>query len=182
MKLECVFDWVAEKRQQQGWLEQQQISSRLDQEVVKAVEKEVNHAGSVRASDTAEKMQRFSTRLTPQLQAMIAVTEENMKAVADAYITGHIRLNNHNHLEKIFQLFYLIQNISASKEMGKGEQLFKQFSVVDIASILHLHFEAFKNKKINTIQGNIKAGTDSLNLKDPKVQKLNQALEQFFYS
>jgi len=45
------------------------------------------------------------------LNALVATTEERTEAITDAYITGHIQLNNHNHLEKVAQLFYLIQNI-----------------------------------------------------------------------
>ncbi|MGI8634073.1 MAG: hypothetical protein ACR2KZ_01585, partial [Segetibacter sp.] len=101
--------------------------------------------------------------LAPDLNTLVETTEEKMKAVTDADVTSYIQLNNHNHLEKIVQLFYLIQNITAPKELAKGEQVFKQFSATDIASILQLHFEAFKNKKINTIQGNIKGATDNLN-------------------
>lgn len=66
--------------------------------------------------------------------------------------------------------------------MAKGEQVFKQFGAIDIAHILHLHFDAFKNKKVNTIQGNIKGAADNLNFKNREVKKLNEALEDFFYS
>lgn len=95
---------------------------------------------------------------------------------------GNIQLNNHSHLEKLIQLFYIIQNLTAPKEMAKGERVFKQFAAINIAYILHLHFEPFKNKKINTTQGNIKTATDNLNFKNQKVQKLNEALEDFFYA
>ncbi|MEJ7684990.1 MAG: hypothetical protein WKG06_45525 [Segetibacter sp.] len=53
---------------------------------------------------------------------------------------------------------------------------------MDLAHILHLHFGAFKDKKVNTIQGNIKGATDNLNFKNREVKKLNEALEDFFYS
>lgn len=51
--------------------------------------------------------------------------------------------------------------------MAKGEQVFKQFGAIDIAHILHLHFDAFKNKKVNTIQGNIKEAIDKHRQQQP---------------
>ncbi|MEJ7684989.1 MAG: hypothetical protein WKG06_45520 [Segetibacter sp.] len=39
-----------------------------------------------------------------------------MEAIAAGYIIGNIQLNNHSHLEKLIQLFYIIQNAAAPKE------------------------------------------------------------------
>ena len=154
----------------------------MEQEVYNLIEKEVNkNTVSFQQPDTQNITRDILDTLSPYLNTLVETTEEKMKAVTDAYVRGDIQLNNHNHLGKIVQLFYLIQNITAPKELGKGEQLFKQFSAIDIASILHLHFETFKNKKINTIQGNIKGATDNLNFKNSRVQKLNESLEEFFY-
>jgi hypothetical protein len=183
IKLECTLEWLVEKQEEQHSLQQPEIKTYLEQEVYKLLEKEVNKSSSTKQhTDTQNITKEILDTLSAYLNTLVETTEEKMKALTDAYVTGHIKLNNHNHVEKIVQLFYLIQNISAPKEQAKGEQLFKQFSATDIASILHLHFEDFKTKKINTIQGNIKGATDNLNFKSAKVQKLNEALEAFFYS
>jgi hypothetical protein len=108
-------------------------------------------------------------------------TEQRMEALTGAFLTGNIELNNHNHQEKLIQLLILISSIQAPKDIAKGKQVFKRFSFTDLASLLHLHFEAFKNKKLNTIQVNIKERNETLNCKNPKVQKLTEALRDFFY-
>lgn len=181
-KLDVVCGWLTEKKEEEQNLQQQEIKADLEQRVKDVVEKEAIKSNNNDKLDNKHLAKGLVDTLAPHLNALVTTTEERMEAVTDAYITGHIQLNNHNHLEKVVQLFYLIQNISAPKEQAKSEQVFKQFSATDIASILHLHFEAFKNKKINTIQGNIKTATDNLNFKNPKVQKLNEALEDFFYA
>ena len=182
IKLEAVLDWLAEKQEEQQSSQQRPVKPYLEQEVYNLVEKEVIKSGNDRHPNTQNITKEILNTLSPYLNSLVETTEEKMKAVTDAYVTGHIQLNNHNHIEKVVQLFYLIQNITAPKELAKGEQVFKQFSATDIASILHLHFQAFKNKKINTIQGNIKGATDNLNFKNFRVQKLNEALAEFFYS
>lgn len=183
IKLECVLDWLKEKQEEQHSVEQQSVKGYLEHEIYNVIEKGVgNSKGVFQQQDTQDITKEILDTLSPYLNTLVENTEEKMKALTDAYLTGHIQLNNHNHLEKIVQLFYLIQNITAPKELAKGEHVFKQFSATDIASILHLHFEAFKNKKINTIQGNIKGASDNLNFRNSKVQKLNEALSEFFYS
>ena len=183
IKLKSTLEWLEEKQEEQQSIQQRSTKKYLEQEVCNLVEKEVEtKINQTDQSNTENITKEILDALSPYLDTLVKTTEEKMKAVTDAYVTGHIQLNNHNHLEKIVQLFYLIQNVTAPKKLTKGEQVFKQFSATDIASILHLHFEAFKNKKINTIQGNIKAATDNLNFKNSNVQNLNEALEEFFYS
>jgi len=108
-------------------------------------------------------------------------TEERLETLTGSFVTGNIELNNHNHLEKLLQLFILLQTVQAPPQIARGEQLFKRFSSTDLASILHLHFAAFKNKKINTLQVKIREATERLNPNNPKVQKLTEALQDFFY-
>jgi len=52
---------------------------------------------------------------------------------------------------------------------------------MDLASILHLHYRAFKGKQINTVQAKISQTSEDLKINDPKVQKLTKALTEFFY-
>lgn len=175
------MDWLAEKQKEQLTLQQQALETGLGQEVQKIVEREVSKGNTLEQLDFESIAKELINILTPQIDVLISNAEEKMEAITAAYVTGSIQLNNHNHLEKVIQLFYIIQNISAPKEIAKGEKLFKQFGAIDIAYLLQ-RFEAFKNKKINTIQGNIKTASDNLNFKNPKVQKLNEALEEFFYT
>jgi hypothetical protein len=94
-----------------------------------------------------------------------------------AFITGNIQLNNRNDESKIIQLFILIQELQAAG----SQQLFKKFSSTDIASILHLHFEAFANLKINTVQKRISEQTEQLHTtSNRKVKNLEVALQDFF--
>lgn len=100
-----------------------------------------------------------------------------MKELTGAFITGNIQLNNRNDENKIIKLSIFIQELQATG----SQQLFKKFSSTDIASILHLHFEAFKNKKINTIQKKISELTEQLHTTNSqKVKNLEAALQDFF--
>lgn len=125
--------------------------------------------------------QLISQRLTGYLDKILAGTEERLETMTHSYITGHIELNNHQHMEKVIQLFFLLQTVQAPPKIGRAEQLFKKFSAIDIASILHLHFDVFKGKQINTLQVKIREATERLHPNHPKVQKVVAALQDFFY-
>jgi len=74
------------------------------------------------------------------------------------------------------------QSVMAPPKIARAEQLFSNFSDTDIAAILWLHFEAFKNKKIETIPRNIRKADALIPDKNPKVKQLADALQDFFYS
>jgi hypothetical protein len=129
IKLESVLDWLKEKQEEQHSLEQRSVKGYLEHEIYNLIEKGVgNSRGVFQQQDTQDITKEILDTLSPYLNTLVEDTEEKMKALTDAYLTGHIQLNNHNHLEKIVQLFYLIQNITAPKELAKGEQVFKRFS------------------------------------------------------
>ena len=181
-KLETVLGWLTEKQQEQQTARQQELKVHLEQKVYNIIEKEANKDNTLQQSDKDNIAKEIANSLTPYLDNLIAASEEKMEVIAAGYVMGNLQLNNHSHLEKLMQLFNIIRTITAPKELAKGEQLFKQFTVLDLAQVLHFHFEAFKDKKVNTIQGNIKEATDRYRNDNPKVQKLNKALEEFFYS
>lgn len=52
---------------------------------------------------------------------------------------------------------------------------------MDLASILHLHYRAFKGKQINTVQARIGKASEDLKINDLKVRRLTKALSEFFY-
>ena len=115
IKLESVLDWLAEKQEEQRLL-QPEVKTNLEHQVYKLVEEGVNKSSSsFQQPDTENITKEIVDTLSPYLNNLVETTEEKMKAVTDAYITGHIQINNHNHLEKILQLLYLIQNITARK-------------------------------------------------------------------
>ncbi len=181
-KLETVLNSLSEKQQEQQIVRQQELKIHLEQKVYNIIEKEVNKDNTLQQPDKENLAKEIANTLASYLDTLVAASEEKMEAIAAGYVMGNIQLNNHSHLEKLIQLFYIIQNLTAPKDMAKGEQVFKQFGAIDIAHILHLHFDAFKNKKVNTIQGNIKEAIDKHRNNNAKVQKLNKALEEFFYS
>ncbi len=181
-KLETVLVWLIEKQQEQQTCRQQELKIHLEQKVYNIIEKEVKKDNRLPQPDKENIAKEIVNTLAPYLDTLVTASEEKMEATAAGYVMGNIQLNNLNHLEKLIQLFYIVQNLMAPKDLAKGEQVFKQFGAIDIAHILHLHFDAFKNKKVNTIQGNIKEAIDKHRNNNSKVQKLNKALEEFFYS
>ena len=177
-KLQPIQEWVREK---QGELQQQrelELKGKIAHEV-----KEMFSHGNIDASqkEVEETTQALSQKLAGYMDQLLASTEERIESLTSSYVTGNIELNNHNHLEKVIQLFILIQTVQAPPQIARGEQLFRKFSATDMASILHLHFEAFKDKRINTLQVKIGKTSERLNLGNPKVQKLSAALQDFFY-
>ena len=105
-----------------------------------------------------------------------------MQTLTDSYVIGKIELNNQTHEDKLIKLFKLLQSVKAPPQIAKAEQLFSKYSDTDIAAILWLHFEAFKDKKIETIPRNIRKADALIPDKNPKVKRLADALQDFFYS
>ena len=177
LKLQTVLEWILEKQQERQKLEKQEFTQQIEHDVRTVL----NNDPEFRQIDSENIVNSLSDRLSNRIEVLMTDTEERMEALTNSFLTGNIELNNHNHQEKLIQLLILMSTIQAPKDMAKGEQLFKRFSFTDLASHLHLHFEAFKNKKLNTIQVNIKERNETLNIKNPKVQKLTEALRDFFY-
>jgi len=130
--------------------------------------------------DLNDTVQTLSDKIATRIDQVMSTTEEKFGQLTDSLITGNIELNNHNNLDKLIQLYILIQTIK-SPDSAVEDKLFKRNSSTDLASILHLHFPAFKDKKFNTIQVKITECSDRLKINDPKVQKLTKALTEFFY-
>ena len=123
----------------------------------------------------------LSQKVSAHIEQIIASTEKHIENLASSLDTGNIEFYNQAHAEKIIQFFKLLQTVKAPPQISRTEQLFKRFSDTDIASILRLHFSTFKDKKINTLQKNIKDAYDRLNQNNAKVKKLTEALDDFFY-
>jgi hypothetical protein len=177
VKLQTVLEWVKEKQKENPGFQKQELRLQTEEEI-----------GSFKNNDlpTTQNgheslIDSLSNKLGTRVDVLMSETEKRMEMLTSSFLTGNIELNNQNHLDKLIQLFILISTVQAPSDLARGEQVFRRFSFTDLASLLHLHFEAFKNKKLNTIQVIIKERNETLNLKSPKVQKLADALRDFFY-
>jgi hypothetical protein len=122
-----------------------------------------------------------SRKTDGQITELLDEVEERIKALKSSLPAGNIQLNNQNHFEKLMQFLYLVQNIQSPARARKREFLFKKFTNYDLASILHMHFGGFTDKKLNTVEKNIRESRDLLKFDNPKVKKLEAALQDFFY-
>ena len=103
--------------------------------------------------------------------------ETTLGAISESY-SGKITLYNQHQMEKVIQVFILIQTMRAPGK--KAEPLFGRFTKTDITALLR-QFEGNNNKKPNTLQGYVTNANNMLRLDDPKVKKLADALQDFFY-
>lgn len=174
LKLQSALAWV-EERQQEYKREQE---ARLQEEIQSGVREIVINQSTDSTEESNDQVKILSQKLSSRLEEIMTTTERGMKELTGAFITGNVQLNNRNDENKIIQLFIFIQELQATS----SQQLFKKFSSTDIASILHLHFDAFKNKKINTIQKKISELTEQLHTTNShKVKNLEVALQEFFH-
>lgn len=72
----------------------------------------------------------------------------------------------------------LLQDVKSPDK--SGIPLFRAFSDVDLAAILR-QFEAFRDKKLNTLQKRISDCGWEIKVNDPRVVKMQEALIEFFY-
>jgi hypothetical protein len=175
LKLQSTLAWLAEKQETQKNARETVLKRQIEQDIRATL---VNQTDA--PVDLESAVQKFSEMIASRSDQILSITEEKIGLLTDSFITGNIELNNHNHLEKLIQLYLLIQSIKVP-EGGPEDKLFKRNSSTDLASILHLHFKAFKDKKFNTVQVKITECSDRLMINNPKVQKLMKALTDFFY-
>ena len=183
-KLVTALDWVSEKQlvmKEQFQEKVQQEQQGLKQELEMGLQKIIQNEESKNASNIDQQVKILSEKLLMHIDQIMKTTENGLSELTSSFTTGNIELNNRNHEERIVQLLILLQEVQAPSSLQKGEQLFKKFSDTDIAAILKLHFAAFKDRKINTLQRRVGDKGEVLNYKNPKVQQLIQALEEFFY-
>jgi len=118
----------------------------------------VTNRPAISAAEIDSQIREFSQKLSGRLEEIMDITRQDMKELTGSFLTGNIQLNNRNDENKLIQLFIFIQELQATG----AQQLFKKFSSSDIAYILYLHFEAFKDKRTNTIQKKISEQTELL--------------------
>jgi hypothetical protein len=176
LKLQTTFDWLEEKKAEHQVQQEKQLKSQIEQDVRSTFADQVAPGLDIDAT-----VQSLSEKFASRLEQVVLDTQDKMTSLTDSFPAGNIELNNHNNLEKLVQLYILILSIKAPGKAASEDRLFKRFSASDLASILHLHFRAFKDKKFNTVQVKITECGDRLKINNPKVQNLHQALEAFFY-
>lgn len=176
LKLQATSDWLQEKKGEYQALQERLFKSQIEQDVRSIV---TDHGTT--SFDIEGTVKSLSEKLASRLEQVVLETQDKMISLTDSFPAGNIELNNHANLEKLIQLYILIMSVDVSEQAASEERLFKRFSATDLASILHLHFLAFKDKKFNTVQVKITDCNDRLKINNPKVQKLTRALKEFFY-
>lgn len=176
-QLESALNWVTEKKEEM----QNDRKREIETEIKQGVQEIIGNQPSVPGKDVDNQVKALTDKISERLGKIIAETETSLHDLTGKLATGEIELNNHNHEEKLIQLLILLQQVQAPPQQARAEQLFKRFTATDIAAILHLHFEAFRDNKINTLQRKVGDQGDRIRANHPKVKKLTEALQDFFY-
>lgn len=177
LKLQSALNWVEEKQQEY----KKEQEEKLQTEIQSGVREIVQNHPAASATETDEQIRTLTQKLTAYTEEIMTATEKGIRDLTGSLTTGNIQLNNRKHEDKIMQLFIILQCVQAPPQVAKAEQLFKKFPTTDIAAILHLHFEAFKEKKLNTLQKNVGNMAEQIHFNQPAIEKLNKALQDFFY-
>ena len=176
-KLQLALEWVIEKQEQLQAKKQTEIKLEIEQYL-----RSIFISGqTISPKEIENSVQELSLKLSGYIDKIMTDTEEKLSAILERLPSGRIELNNHNHEEKMIQLLILLQQVQAPPQVSRIEQLFKKFTASDIATILHLHFDSFRDNKIPTLQKKIGEQMERIKANNPKVKKLNEALQEFFY-
>ena len=169
--------WVIEKLDDLKKSQQEQIRQDIEQ-VVQGI---VNKQPTASPQDVEHYVSVLVQKFTDHMDRVTSETEQGIKGLTGSFVTGDIELNNQNHEGRLMQVFIILQELTAPVNVSKSDHLFKRCSDTDLAAMLHLHFKAFKGKKITTVQREIGGLRPKIKEGSPKIKKLNDALEQFFY-
>lgn len=161
-KLQTAQDWVSER--------QQELQSALKQEVKQDVRTIITSQEVVNPLITERMVEDLSEKLTSLVEKL-----------REGYTTGNIRLAEQKHLVSLIQLFYLLQTLQSGTNGKVKQQLFSNFSAIDVASILRLHFTDYKDKQQNTIQKEIANITRNVDPSSERFKRLDKALQDFFF-
>ncbi len=176
-RLLSALNWVNEKKDEY----QKEATQDIRSEIQQGVEEILKSQPTASPKEIDHRIAAFSEKLEEHLGRILAEAEKSVKELTGSFTTGNIELNNRNHEERLIQLLILVQQIQAPPQQARAEQLFKRFTAADIAAILHLHFEAFRDNKINTVQRKVGDQAERMKANHPKIKKLTEALQEFFY-
>jgi len=183
-KLQAARDWVSEKTIDLKAQQKKDLGREIQREVRVGVESIVQTSATPSQPEIDKLVEIIARNLSGKIESLLDETEKGIRDITSSFVTGNIQLNNQNHKEKLIQLFIIIKDIHApSKRMGgNGEPLFGKFANMDIASILFLHFDAFKDIKIGTVQTEVGKQAVAMNeSSSANSGKLQEALQEFFY-
>lgn len=176
-RLLSALNWVNEKKEDY----KKEAARGIRSEIQLGVQEIMKSQPTASPQEIDNRIAAFSGKLEEHLGRILAEAEKGVKELTGSFTTGNIELNNHNHEEKLIQLLILVQQIQAPPQQARAEQLFKRFTAADIAAILHLHFEAFRDNKVNTVQRKVGDQAERMKANHPKIKKLTEALQDFFY-
>lgn len=110
----------------------------------------------------------------------VASLIENLQ---DNYASGKISLYEKRHMDRLMELFYLLQVLQVpSHESQEKVDVFKGFTITHIATIFRLHFEKYNGFQLNTVQKDFTEISKKVKNEAPAIRKMNQALQEFFSS
>ena len=169
--------WVGEKREELQKVQEQE----LRKEIELGVQDIVKNQPAATPQEADNQVRALSEKLSDHIERVMAETEKGIREITGSFVTGNIELNNQNHKLRLIEFLILLQEVKAPPELMKAEQVFKKFSDADIAAILHLHFEAFKEDKFNTVYRKVGHQKEVVKGAKNRVKKLEEALQEFFY-
>jgi hypothetical protein len=176
-KLQSALSWVTEKKQELQKIQEEQLLGEIEHDVQAIIQNQP----TATPQQVDNQIKALSEKLGDHIERVMSETEKGIRDLTGSFVTGNIELNNHNHEEKLIQLLILLQQVQAPPELARAEQLFKKFSNTDIAAILNLHFNAFKDEKLNTAQRKVGIQGERIKSTNSRVKKLTEALQEFFY-
>jgi uncharacterized protein (UPF0147 family) len=177
LKLQPALDWVIEMERQLQQTQERQFREEIEQGVQTII-----HSGTTATPQEIDKLiQDLSEKLNNHLEEITTEAEKGVQSLTGIITRGNIQLNNRVHEDKLIQLLILLQEVKAPPQQSKTEQLFKKFPTSDIAAILYLHFEAFNDNKLTTIQRKVADQAERIKPNQAQIKKLTEALQEFFY-
>ena len=176
-KMQTAAEWLSEKQLELTKQQEHNIQKEIEKDMHSFLDNKPSFKGQNLEVEVKDLSEKIASSLSKQMTQILDGTEERLQSLTDAFDTGHIQINNRAHEQKIIELFVLLQQT----QTGKFKQLFKKCAATDIAAILKLHFEAFKDKKMNTLQKKITESHSAIyESNNIKTKNLIEALEAFF--
>lgn len=194
-KLNTALEWTVAKQDEQKENEvavSRQQQDAMKEEILMAINSSVQDQNNafrpLPEQDIkllAEKLSgQMETILNERMESVSSVTDQLFGQMANVFRTGNIELFNAHNEARLIQLFILLGEVLTPAKGKNRELVFKRLNAIDIAAMLKLHFAAFKDKELNTIQKDVakfnKELKQDMNNSD-RIKNLDTALSDFFY-
>ncbi len=168
--------WVASKAEELKKEQQEQIKKEVEQSVQEIINKQPNAS----PQEIEHQVSLLVNKFTAHMDRVAAETERGIKDLTDYLSTGRIELNNQIHEEKLIQALILLQIVQAPPKQAKAGPLFKRFTNADLAAVLRLHFAAFKDNTISTLQKKITEQSERTKERFPQVKEARRCTARVF--